>query len=67
MLQIQLIKVTILLADAGTKCYTTLKGMKLPFGISELLVTADGFYMIVEVASFFYCLKGALIRLEAMS
>lgn len=61
MLQIQLIKATIILADAGAKCYTTLKGMKLPFGISELLITADGFYMIVEVVSFFNRLKGSFI------
>lgn len=60
MLQIQLIKVTIILADAGAKCYTTLKGMKLPFGISELLITADGFYRIVEVISFFHHPKGSL-------
>ncbi|TGJ76710.1 hypothetical protein CAGA_12530 [Caproiciproducens galactitolivorans] len=67
MLQIQLIKVSIILADADAKCYTTLKGMKLPFGISELLITADGFYKIVEVVSLFHRLRGGLIRWEALS
>jgi hypothetical protein len=61
-----LVEATIILADAGSKCYTNLEKHEIPSEISELLITADDFYRIVDGISFFI-VRRCFIRLEAMT